>query len=298
MAKLITNYYMDYRRIYMIIITKAKDEMRQGIRVKGNGNYYESHHILPKSLFPLWAKRKSNLVLLTAREHFFCHQLLAKIYPGQKMGFALIAFTTRPNVDYRISSKEYERIKKLHSSLKKGKSFFLNEESKKKALKKARETKIKKGLKVSEQQKKAISETLKRKYANGELKSSRTKLTDDQKLKISNTLKSKYESEQIVVWNKGKKCPSSQKFGKDNGMFGKTFWTNGKDNIVSEHCPEGYWKGITKKINKETEEKRKKKISEACKGKHWFNNGKENKFCYECPEGFVPGFLCKRWLER
>lgn len=286
---------MNYRRVYIKIIFNAKLEEAQGLRSKKNG-YYERHHILPKSLFPLWKKKRTNIVLLTAREHFFCHQLLSKIYPSKEMSYALIAFTVRPNSDYKISSREYEQLKIMHSNLRKGINNWTAE-----SRSKARETKIKNGtlhLKVSEQKKKAISETLKRKYANGELTRSGVKLTDDQKLKISNTLKSKYESEQIIVWNKGKKCPSSQKFGEDNGMFGKTWWTNGKDNIVSEYCPEGYWKGITKKIDKETEKKRKKKISEAGKGKHWFNNGKENKFCYECPEGFVPGFLCKRWLER
>ena len=122
---------MNYRRVYIKIIFNAKSEEAQGLRSKKNG-YYERHHILPKSLFPLWVKRKSNIVLLTAREHFFCHQLLAKIYPGQKMSFALIAFTSRPNADYKISSKEYERLKKLHSSLKKVKAFFQMKNQKRK----------------------------------------------------------------------------------------------------------------------------------------------------------------------
>lgn len=98
---------MDYRHIYCKIISYAKSQNR----FKGDGNYYERHHILPKSLFPLWVKRKSNIVLLTAREHFFCHQLLAKIYPGDKMFYALHSFISRPNADYKISSIEYERLK-------------------------------------------------------------------------------------------------------------------------------------------------------------------------------------------
>lgn len=62
---------MNYRRVYFKIISNAKIEMQNGVRKKKNGNYYENHHILPKSLFPLWKDRTSNLVLLTAREHFF-----------------------------------------------------------------------------------------------------------------------------------------------------------------------------------------------------------------------------------
>ena len=110
---------MNYRHIYACIIAHAKSEEKLGLRKRGNGEYYESHHILPKSLFPLWKKRKSNIVLLTAREHFFVHELLTKIYPTSQMIYALHAFVSRPNADYKITPREYERIKikfsKLHS---------------------------------------------------------------------------------------------------------------------------------------------------------------------------------------
>lgn len=107
---------MDYRRIYCKIISYAKSQNR----IKGDGNYYECRHILPKSLFPLWKSRKSNIVLLTAREHFFCHQLLAKIYPGDKMFYALHSFISRPNADYKITSRQYDRIKEEFSKRMKG----------------------------------------------------------------------------------------------------------------------------------------------------------------------------------
>lgn len=110
---------MNYRHIYMLIIERAKSEEKLGLRNRRNGEYYEAHHILPKSLFPLWKKRKSNVVLLTAREHFFVHELLTKIYPTSQMTYALHAFISRPNADYKITPREYERIKiefsKLHS---------------------------------------------------------------------------------------------------------------------------------------------------------------------------------------
>ena len=110
---------MNYRHIYMIIITKAKEEMRLGLRTKGNGNYYEKHHILPRSLFPLWVKRESNLVLLTAREHFFCHQLLTKIFPSRQMNFALWSFLTKNNKKpdgLKLSSKDFEVLRSLDKS--------------------------------------------------------------------------------------------------------------------------------------------------------------------------------------
>lgn len=288
---------MNYRRVYIKIITNAKKETLQGLRSKKN-DYYERHHILPRSLFPLWEKRSSNIVLLTAREHFFCHQLLSKIYPSKEMSYALIAFIIRPNSDYKISSREYERLKIMHSNLRKGVNTWTPE-----SRAKARKTKIENGTlrkSPSKEVRARISKTLKDKHASGEIQSHNKGhcLSESTKNKISTTLKTKHKSGEIVAWNKNKVCPSSQKFGEANAMFGKTWWTNGVDNIVAKECPSGYWKGITRRVDKGVEEERRRKISEAGKGKHWFNNGKDNKFCYECPEGFVPGFLCSRWVER
>ena len=96
---------MNYRKAYMAIIAKALKEERS----KKQDVYYESHHILPKSLFPLWSKKKSNKVLLTAREHFFVHQLLYKIYPSREMQAALWLMYNR--LGKPKNSKEYERIK-------------------------------------------------------------------------------------------------------------------------------------------------------------------------------------------
>ena len=92
-----------------------------------------------------------------------------------------------------------------------------------------------------------------------------------------------------------KSTPTSIKLEDDNGMYGKHWYTDGKINIVSEKCPNGFHKGHTINIDKDVERKRKEKISKSTIGKHWFNNGKINKFCYECPDGFVKGFLNTRW---
>lgn len=118
---------MNYRKVYMRIISHAKSEMSLGLRPKNynqkkkfSNQYFELHHILPRSLYPNWVKRRSNIVALTAREHFFCHQLLTKIYPSQQMFYALRAFAVRPNADYRITSKEYEFIKSQYRRRRRG----------------------------------------------------------------------------------------------------------------------------------------------------------------------------------
>jgi hypothetical protein len=63
------NYFLAYQRL----IAKAQ------LRVLLNG-YVERHHILPRALGG--SDDSSNLVVLTAREHFVAHILLAKIHGG------------------------------------------------------------------------------------------------------------------------------------------------------------------------------------------------------------------------
>lgn len=69
---------MNYRKIYFEIINKALRKEYSGQRWKGDGNYYEKHHIIPRSLNG--KDIKTNLVLLTAREHYLCHWLLVKCF--------------------------------------------------------------------------------------------------------------------------------------------------------------------------------------------------------------------------
>ena len=116
---------MNYRHIYMLIIEHAKSEQKLGLRPKNKhqrknfpDKYFEFHHILPKSIFPLWIKRRSNIVPLTAREHFFCHQLLEKIYPNSNMFLALWYLANDGQHNFIIkNSYEYEKLK-IQASLK------------------------------------------------------------------------------------------------------------------------------------------------------------------------------------
>lgn len=111
----------------MKIISNAKKEMSLGKRPqnyyqkkkKFKDQYFEFHHILPKSIYPLWKNEKRNIVALTYKEHFFCHELLTKIYTGknkQKMYFALVRFFGKNGKKITESQrKEYaEIISKQH----------------------------------------------------------------------------------------------------------------------------------------------------------------------------------------
>ena len=64
---------MNYRVHYDKLIERAKERKL---------NYYvESHHIIPRCM--RGTDDKSNLVNLTAREHFIAHVLLVKVYPNE-----------------------------------------------------------------------------------------------------------------------------------------------------------------------------------------------------------------------
>lgn len=109
-------------------------------RYKGDGNYYEEHHIIPKSLGG--NNDESNLVLLTAREHFLAHYLLCKITEGKKeehykmvCAFNLmLSFSKKSTLQLEArtdafckNSRFYSLVKKKYaeelSNLRKGKPF-------------------------------------------------------------------------------------------------------------------------------------------------------------------------------
>jgi len=79
-------------------------------------SYIETHHIIPRSLGG--TNEKSNLVSLTAREHFVCHWLLTKMTTGEakiKMFHALWnmrrANKTQKRYATAITSRVYEKLK-------------------------------------------------------------------------------------------------------------------------------------------------------------------------------------------
>lgn len=69
--------YMNYERIYNEIIKRSKNRILV--------EYKERHHILPKSLGGL--DDKTNIAVLTAREHFLCHWLLCRMHKDNKNAY-------------------------------------------------------------------------------------------------------------------------------------------------------------------------------------------------------------------
>lgn len=87
-------------------------------RIKSSEEYFEEHHIFPRSLFPQYKKNKHNLVLLTAREHYIAHKLLCKIWPSRPMYAAIWQMSIRSKrldspYERIVSARDYEAAKKL-----------------------------------------------------------------------------------------------------------------------------------------------------------------------------------------
>lgn len=107
------NLFLDnkYTKWYYQIIENAFNQKRK-MHKKTHNNYvyYESHHILPRSMFPDYSDKtqnKWNIVLLKPKEHFIVHFLLTKMTFGQSLVMMQWAFnmmcTTRHSERYSNS---------------------------------------------------------------------------------------------------------------------------------------------------------------------------------------------------
>jgi hypothetical protein len=98
---------MNYKLIHDSIINRAKS------RVLPKEVYTERHHIIPRCMGG--SDDKSNLVDLTAKEHFIVHKLLVGIYPdSNELVNAIWCMSNLNNSmgrNYRVGAMEYERLK-------------------------------------------------------------------------------------------------------------------------------------------------------------------------------------------
>ena len=68
----VTGRLMNYQKHYDALIDRARDRVLDG--------YVERHHVVPRCLGG--GNESSNIVALTAEEHYVAHQLLTRIYSG------------------------------------------------------------------------------------------------------------------------------------------------------------------------------------------------------------------------
>lgn len=104
-----------YSKIYNQIIEKRKIQ-------PFNDGYSETHHILPRSLGGL--DEHTNLVKLSAREHFICHYLLTKMFQVNTISYykmlnAFIMMKCSTLNQKRYYSRLYSYSKEKYSEYKK-----------------------------------------------------------------------------------------------------------------------------------------------------------------------------------
>lgn len=95
---------MNYSKIYKQLIGRG---VARGWTRKSAPCYVEQHHILPRALGG--TDDKSNLVFLTAKEHFVAHHLLWRIHRDSKTYWALICMM----YDKRNQRTPFPEIPKL-----------------------------------------------------------------------------------------------------------------------------------------------------------------------------------------
>lgn len=116
---------MNYQEIYNKII---KNRLENPLET-----YTEKHHIIPKSLGG--NNKQTNLVKLSAREHYICHLLLTKIYnTGIEHDKMIYAFLMMCNMksssqkrDFKVNSRLYEKRRIEYSQIMSKKKSVENE---------------------------------------------------------------------------------------------------------------------------------------------------------------------------
>jgi hypothetical protein len=109
---------MNSKRIYDAIVDR-----RRGVAPVG---YSEKHHVVPRCVGG--SNDSTNVVRLTAREHFLAHRLLTRIYPNEprlKLAARYMAWMDRKKRrGYRVTGRAYELIRiegaRAHSQIRRG----------------------------------------------------------------------------------------------------------------------------------------------------------------------------------
>ena len=217
---------MNYKQIYNQLISKRQQE------TPPKNCYTETHHIKPKCLGG--TNETTNLVKLTAREHYIAHLLLAKIYNTYGMYAAVIYMQTGrfKNRKFKFNSRLYQKIREE----------FANKMSQKMKGK----TSWNKGKKMSNDFKQKVSVAKKgNKYWVGKHHSEGTKL------KISEAHKGRYIG-RTPTWLVGKQLSEAHKQKDREAILGLKYWNNGIKNVRARECPEGFVRGRLKKKTQRT----------------------------------------------
>lgn len=242
------------QQYYNIIEFALQQPRKKYHKADSRYQYYEAHHILPKSIFPEYKKSLWNKVLLTAEEHFNCHKLLLDMTTGKNRSKMVCAFW------YMTSAKTPD----MHRMEVTGEEFTQSKLQWTEYM-----SSLSSGRECSPETKAKISAANK-----GRIPSSRT---------IAAAIKHNTgrKKDPIAV----EKSRLAQ-IGNTN-VLGYKSWTNGIDDKLSETCPgEGWYLGRTYRHSEET----RQKIADTGKGRLVSNETKKKKSekmkGYQWPEDF------------
>lgn len=207
-----------YTRWYNHIIFNARLQQR----VKGD-NYFERHHIIPRSLGG--NNSKENLVLLSAREHYVCHLLLPKMCIDSKhkgkMVYAFMRLSGPANQyseAHRYTGRLYETMKRAYVKHISGKNSYMygipkTKKYREKISKTRKELGVAKGKNNPMFGKKHSKESLKKMSMIKKLKFNELKRLD--MIKVN-------PRSRPVICHEGKTFPSLSEAGKYYGFIGLT----------------------------------------------------------------------------
>jgi len=137
---------MDYLKHYNNLMSSRLLLKLERHKKRKNGEYFEGHHIIPKSKGGTGISSKglnnNNIVYLTAREHFLAHWLLWKTYRDRSSALSFHKMLScNQNQKRIVSSTAYEEARLAFSETNKGNQYG----------------KLAKGKKISDKQKAEIS---------------------------------------------------------------------------------------------------------------------------------------------
>lgn len=164
---------MDYTKHYNLLMCRARGRILEC--------YTERHHIVPRCM--KGSDDASNLVDLTAEEHYLTHQLLVKMYPkNRKLIYAAAMLANVKDKNQVRNNKEYGWLKRKRIEMlaeqNKGLAFFKGFHHSEKS--RANISKNNKKPK-SAAHRKAQSEAAKRRWARPDQKEARIALANSPK---------------------------------------------------------------------------------------------------------------------
>ena len=190
--------------------------------------YTEKHHIIPKSIGG--EDIASNIVALTAREHFICHLLLTKMTTEKFKRKLIHAAWGMCNLKgpgqqrYKVTSKTYEELKIKHAdALSKLYTGVKNSKKSNPGVKNGFY-----GKSHSEETKEKIRQARLGTKDSNEVKIKKS-MSAKQKPPVSDTTKQK-----LSIANKGRAGFS----GKENPFYGKTHSTESRKRMSESHLAE------------------------------------------------------------